>query len=133
MQNPEPQKLKSKFVKETRLSLLEAQSFKCAICGFDCSEEQAVLDHDHKAGHVRAVLHRGCNAAEGKVMNTLRRCGIKDPTAFLVGLMAYHVTHAENQTGLIHPAHKTLDEKKLLAKKRAKKRKAIAKTLQETP
>jgi predicted restriction endonuclease len=104
-------KLKTTGVAPLRRSLLETQGYKCAICGLDCSEEQAVLDHDHVQGHVRGVLHRGCNAAEGKILKSLKRYGIKDPRAYLEGMVKYHQTHAENQTGFIHPSHFTPEEK----------------------
>lgn len=119
------QKLKSKDLKEYRLHLLAKQGNVCAICKLACTEEQAVLDHDHSAGHVRAVLHRGCNAVEGKIINAIKRYGIKDPRGYLNGLVAYHVLHEQNMTGLIHPTHRTPDEKKVLLKKRvARKKKA---------
>jgi hypothetical protein len=127
MQSPVSPKLKSKDVKKTRLALLESQGFKCAICQLPCDEEQAVLDHCHKGGWIRAVLHRACNAAEGKVMNSLRRYGIKDPQNFLRELMKYHEVHATNQTGLIHPLHFTPEEKLERSKAKAKKARAKAK------
>lgn len=107
----DPIKLKSTAVKKTRLELLEAQAYMCAICKLPCTIDQAVLDHDHTGGHIRAVLHRGCNAAEGKILNTLRRCGIKNPAEYLISLVQYHELHTTNQTGLIHPLHFTADEK----------------------
>ncbi len=122
-----PTKLKTTGVKKLRLELLEKQGFKCAICGHDCDEDQAVLDHDHKGGHVRAVLHRTCNAVEGKVVNAMRRYGVKDPYAFLTGLVRYHEQHATNQTGLIHPAHFTPEEKVERAKAKAKRKRLKAK------
>lgn len=113
-------KLKSTEIKEIRISLLKEQSYCCAICGLSCSEEEAVLDHSHQKeqGWVRGVLHRGCNTAEGKIINTMRRYGIKEYTKFLSGLISYYSEHSENKTGLIHPQFKTLEEKKILAKKR---------------
>lgn len=122
-----PPKLKSSALKAFRLSLLETQGYRCAICGGDCTEEQAVLDHDHNQGHVRAVLHRGCNAVEGKIVNAIRRYGIKDPYAYLTGLLKYHETHATNQTGLIHPAHFTAEEKIERRKAKAKRTRAKVK------
>jgi len=125
----DPIKLKTTQVKKIRLELLEAQEFKCGICGHPCTEDQAVLDHDHKAGHVRAVLHRTCNAVEGKVVNAMRRYGITDPYAFLTGLVQYHQTHASNQTGLIHPAHFTAEEKIERRKAKAKREREKQKKL----
>jgi hypothetical protein len=122
-----PVKLKSTGVKRTRLELLEQQGYRCAICGGDCSVDQAVLDHHHAKGFIRAVLHRGCNASEGKIMNTLRRYGIHDHEAFLTGLIEYHRVHSENQTGLIHPAYFTPEEKIERRKAKAKRTRAKAK------
>lgn len=113
-------KLKHSEIKETRLLLLDQQGGKCAICHLPCDVDQAVLDHDHKGGHIRAVLHRSCNAAEGKVINILRRFGVKDAQHFLRELISYHELHTTNQTGLIHPTFKTEAEKKERAKRRAK-------------
>jgi hypothetical protein len=116
-----PVKLKGKDVKSTRASLLEKQGYKCTLCGRDCTDDQAVLDHDHKGGHIRSVLHRGCNAAEGKIMNSMRRYGIPNPIEFLENMIKYQKTHATNQTNLIHPTFLTPEEKKeKLAKKRKK-------------
>ena len=120
-------KLKSTKVKSYRLELLESQGYKCAICTLDCTEEQAVLDHDHQGGHCRAVLHRGCNAAEGKIMNTLRRYGIKNTKTFLLNLIEYHKIHSVNQTGFIHPTHFTPEEKVERRKAKAKKAREKAK------
>lgn len=129
----DPIKLKTTQVKKTRLELLEAQGYKCGICSLPCSEEQACLDHRHnanedgEAGYVRGVLHRTCNAVEGKVVNAMRRYGITDPYAFMSGLVLYHQKHATNQTGLIHPAHFTAEEKIERRKIKAKKKRAAEK------
>ena len=124
---PSHTKLKGKDVKSTRASLLEAQQYKCALCSLECSAEQAVLDHNHKEGYIRAVLHRGCNAVEGKVVNAMRRYAIKDPTAFLLGLVEYHRMHSSNQTKLIHPTFKTPEQRAEASKARAKKKRAALK------
>ncbi len=111
------QKLKSSQVRQTRLSLRNQQEGLCALCHQPVSEEQAVLDHDHKTGAVRATLHRGCNSLLGKLENNYKRYGV-NLDAFLSGLAGYVETHKTNQTGLIHPTHRTPEEKKALAKKR---------------
>lgn len=125
-------KLKSSALKTYRLQLLEAQGYRCAICKGDCTEDQAVLDHDHKHGHVRAVLHRSCNAVEGKIVNALRRYGIKDPYTYLTGLIEYHNTHATNQSGFIHPLHFTPEEKLERRKIKAKKARVKAKAMKSS-
>lgn len=125
-------KLKGKDVKGTRLTLLEKQGFVCAICNLECTEDQAVLDHNHKEGYIRAVLHRGCNAVEGKIVNAMRRYAIKDPTAFLLGLVEYHRTHSSNQTNLIHPTFKTPEQRLAATKARAKKKREALKKSKTT-
>lgn len=123
----EPIKLKGKDVKPTRTSLLEKQGYKCTLCGTECTDEQAVLDHDHAKGHIRSVLHRGCNAAEGKIMNSMRRYGIKNPIEFLENMIKYQQVHQENRTGLIHPTYKTPEQKVEAVKTRAKRKRAAIK------
>ena len=127
-----PAKLKAKDIKATRTLLLEQQGHKCTLCQTLCSEEVAVLDHCHTGGHIRSVLHRGCNAAEGKIMNAMRRYGIKNPLEFLANMVLYQQTHAVNQTNLIHPIHKTPEEKDLARKAKAKRKRIELKKL-KTP
>lgn len=109
----DPVKLKSKDVKGTRLALLEAQGYTCAICKLPCDEDKAVLDHCHKGGHVRAVLHRSCNSLLGKCENNAPRYGmqLEQLIAFLAGASVYIDVHRTNQTALIHPTHFTPEEK----------------------
>jgi hypothetical protein len=113
-------KLKAKDVKATREKLLAAQGGICALCSELCSSEEAVLDHCHKGGYVRAVLHNSCNSALGSVENAMVRRGVKNKQAFANGIGAYLGVHSTNQTGLTHHTHRTLDEKKALATKRRK-------------
>lgn len=124
-------KLKGKDVRETRQSLLEQQAHRCAICGEHCTDEQAVLDHDHTGGHVRGVLHRSCNAVEGKIVNAFRRYAIQNRVAFLSGLIAYHEKHSTNNTGLIHPTHRTAEEKIEATRKRARRKRLALKAARE--
>lgn len=116
------QKLKSSQVRNKRLELLAGQDYTCALCRQPVSEEQAVLDHCHKSGAVRATLHRGCNSLLGKLENNYKRYGV-NIDAFVAGVGQYLETHKENQTGLIHPTHKTPEEKKALKKKRVQRQK----------
>lgn len=81
-----------------------------------------MLDHCHTSGAVRGTLHRSCNALLGKVENNHARFGVSklNLPAFLHGAASYLQKHKTNITGLIHPTHKTEDEKRLLRNKRAK-------------
>lgn len=114
-------RLKVKDVKPTRLALLAKQGLTCGLCKLPLDEADAVLDHDHKTGLIRASLHRGCNSLLGQVERGARY-GVKDLFAFAGGLAAYMELHASDQTGLTHPSHKSADEKKLAAKARRRRR-----------
>lgn len=114
-------RMKTTQVKDTRLRLLAEQGHVCALCKLELVEADAVLDHDHKTGAVRAALHRGCNSLLGQVERGARY-GVRDLFAFASGLHGYMDAHKVNLTGLIHPSHKSVDEKKLLAKARRKRR-----------
>lgn len=61
---------------------------------------------------MRAVLHNGCNALLGKVENNYKRYGVRDLSAFLYNAAPYLQAHVSNRTGLLHPTHKTDEEKR---------------------
>ncbi len=86
-----------------------------------------VLDHCHRTGAVRGTLHRSCNALLGKVENNFARFGVKDLAAFLHGAAGYLLKHKTNITGMIHPTHKTDDEKRVARNAAARKKWATAK------
>lgn len=85
-----------------------------------------MLDHCHKTGAVRGTLHRSCNALLGKLENNVARFGVKDISAFCHGAAHYLLRHKTNITGLLHPTHKTEDEKRIKRNKDAVKRRAAA-------
>lgn len=94
----------------------------CPICQKEISLEvkgnksDYVVDHCHETGEIRGVLHRSCNAAEGKVANAAGRWGAKstkyeDIIPFLVNLVNY-LKHSQLMgTGLMYPDHKTPEQK----------------------
>lgn len=114
-------KLKASEIKEVRDALLLAQGGVCAICKYPIWDGQAVLDHCHKGGHVRAVLHRSCNSSLGVVERSFVRFAVKNPEAFLQNVGAFLELHKTDQTGLTHHTFKTKDEKKALVTKRRKR------------
>lgn len=109
--------------------MLEAQGNVCAICKQSCSVDEAVLDHCHKGGQIRAVLHRGCNSLLGKAESNAPRYGLKLERliAFLAGSSTYIDVHRENLTGLVHPSYHTAEEKAERRKIKAKKARLKAK------
>lgn len=123
-------KLKATEIAEVRATIAAAQGGRCAAClgklGLKAPLDP-VLDHDHHTGDVRGVLHRGCNSLLGKVENNAPRYGVHNLLAFCHGIATYMQKHQVNVTGLIHPLHKTPDEKRLLRNKRARVKRAKAK------
>lgn len=108
---------------------LKAQNGLCAICQTPIDltiKGEGVVDHDHDTGEIRGVLHRSCNAAEGKIANAAGAWGAKsmkyrDIIAFLAKTLAYLQRPG---TGFMYPMHKTPDEKKSATALRAAKRRA---------
>lgn len=114
-------------VKLVRVKFAAEQGNRCSLCGGQFGLKaplDPVLDHDHKTGAVRGVLHRGCNSLLGKIENNAPRYGVRELVAFCAGLSAYLLKHMTNITGYLHPTHKTEDEKRLLRNKRARNSRA---------
>ena len=128
-----PQRLTYSAVAPTREQLLADQGGKCALCGLPCSSDEAVLDHDHDTGRIRGLLHRSCNAAEGKISNAAARWGAKsssyaDIIPYLKNLVAYLENPPKN---LIYPMHKSADEKKDDRNRKAREARAALKAKRE--
>jgi hypothetical protein len=104
-------KLKTREIKEYRETQLQHQDQKCALCGEDI-ELDAVLDHDHKTGLIRQVLHRGCNSLLGKIENSMprSRVDIRRLEGIAHNLVPYLTTQ---HTDIRHPTHLTIEERKM--------------------
>lgn len=76
---------------------------------------------------MRGTLHIGCNALLGKVENNAARYGVRDIAAFAHGIAPYLRKHLTNVTGLLHPTHKTDDEKRVARNTKARKARAAKK------
>lgn len=124
-----PVRLKTTQVSTTRSELARMQRSACAVCGKVMLPGSEVLDHDHTTGAVRGTLHRGCNALLGKIENNYKRYGVSDVFAFVNGVAAYMQKHVTNQTGWLHPTHKTEDEKRLRRNLLARKARATKKAV----
>lgn len=107
-------KLKFKDVKPLREKMLDEQRNLCALCGDSIDVIEAVLDHDHKTGRIRSVLHRGCNAMLGKIENNMprNRMDLDRLTTFSQNLVKYM---AQQREDLVHPTYRTAEEKKMKA------------------
>lgn len=110
--------------------MLKDQNGLCPLCKkeIDLSiKGEGVIDHDHDTGRIRGLLHRSCNAAEGKIANAAARWGCKsskypDIIAYLMNLVQYLSTPTRP---LIYPMHKSADEKADARKVAAKERRAV--------
>lgn len=101
-------RLKQSEVGPARERLATQQGGRCALCQLPLTKP--VLDHDHSTGAVRGTLHNGCNALLGKLENNYKRYGVVNLAAFANGVAAYLQRHMTNQTGWLHPSHRTEDE-----------------------
>lgn len=112
--------------------LKTVQNGLCPLCGkpIDITiKGEGVTDHDHDTGQIRGILHRSCNAAEGKISNAAARWGAKsskyeDIIPYLEATVAYLKQPA---TQFIYPMHKTADEKKDDRNRKAREARAAAK------
>ncbi len=107
-------KLKTREIKEYRETQLQHQGQKCALCG-EGIELDGVLDHDHKTGLIRQVLHRGCNSLLGKIENSMprSRVDIRRLEGIAHNLVNYLTT---THTEIRHPTHLTIEERKMKKK-----------------
>lgn len=114
-------KLKYSEVRPLREKLLTEQANCCALCQQPISDD-AVLDHDHKTGEIRGVLHRGCNALLGKVENNMPRnqVNLERLAKFAENLIKYLTDDAKSE--LLHPTYKSPEERKMAYKKKRKKK-----------
>jgi hypothetical protein len=54
-------------------AILEAQQWKCAICD-ELLLDDCDVDHNHKTGKVRGIIHHGCNMAIGILKDSPYLC-----------------------------------------------------------
>ncbi|HVH93245.1 MAG TPA: endonuclease domain-containing protein [Candidatus Acidoferrum sp.] len=116
--------------------LLKEQDGKCPLCGKEIDltiKGEGVIDHDHDSGRIRGLLHRSCNAAEGKIANAAARWGAKssaysDIITYLQRVVNYLQKPAHP---VIYPMHKTADEKKDDRNRKAREARAAVKAKRE--
>lgn len=97
-------KLKHSDIAQVRADLLTQQHGLCGLCGEIIHTGQAVLDHDHKSGQIRGVLHRGCNALEGQIVNALPR-NLITPERLAVIFQRWAQYHQDLKP-MLHPKHR---------------------------
>lgn len=127
---PVPYKIPRSQQRSFLFKIHKEQGGICPLClkPIDLKEKgAAVMDHDHETGLVRGILHRSCNAAEGKVANAAGRWGAKTMDyatgiiPYLENLVAYL---KQPKHPYIYPTHLTPEEER--AKANTKRRSAAA-------
>jgi hypothetical protein len=113
-------KLRASEIQAVRLELLAKQNNFCAICSEPLDPAEAVLDHCHTTGYIRAVLHRGCNMYIGALENNQRRNRITPSR--LTNILAGFESYVVNYKPILHPTHLSPEERQARARKRAKNR-----------
>ena len=113
-------KLKSREIRPLREQLLQEQNNLCAICQEPLDPMEAVLDHCHTTGQIRAVLHRGCNMYIGALENNQKRNRIS--ATKLANILANFQTYVVTLKPMLHPTHLTPEQRVARSKKRAKAR-----------
>ena len=118
----------------TRLSAAKLKPLRdaattCALCGERfTTANPPVVDHCHKTGHIRGVLHRGCNAMLGVIENGRPRYQLlndKRLHVLLSKIVPYLIKNYSDND--IYPTFRTDDEKRLLKNKRARAARAAKK------
>lgn len=110
-------KLKYSEVAEFRSQQLQKQQSRCALCG-DVIYDDAVLDHDHKSGLLRGVLHRGCNSMLGKIENAMPRSRVDLGRLASISSNLIKYLTADPCSEFLHPTYKTPEERAMYKKKK---------------
>lgn len=119
-------KLSRAQLRPMAMSILNRQHGICPVCLEPISMQvkgarsDYVVDHDHETGEIRGVLHRSCNAAEGKVANAAGRWGAKSMKYEAIIPWLKRLLHYYEQpgVGMMYPGHKTTEEQALAAKQK---------------
>ena len=121
-------------VRAVTMKLLKEQGGLCPVCAKPISLAQRstsgdgpALDHDHRTGHIRGVLHRSCNGGIGKAESIVGRWitgSMQDEQAIIQDMQRMVNYLLQPNTDLIYYAHKSEEEAKLA--QNAKRRKVRA-------
>ena len=112
-------------IKQSEIKIYREQYWQenngiCPVCQTPIELKDAVLDHRHSDGYIRNTIHRFCNTFISHIENNQKRNKISPSqlTAILANFESYIQAHKP----ILHPTHKTAEERKEATKRRAKKR-----------
>lgn len=133
-------KLKAKEVPDFKKALMLEQGNKCPLCGgslLAITAVNRVLDHDHETGFCRAVVCRGCNGAEGRILGQIIGYGKAGNSRhhqieWLRNLLNYWELHRTPQTGVLYHRHKTAAEQREAKNRKARLKCATTKKKEVT-
>ena len=120
-------KLPASKVKAYREAMLTEQGGVCALTHYPLAAGDAVLDHCHKTGHIRGVIHRGVNSLLGKLENNAPRYGVSTPMMMAMGANLRDYLGQDHTVNPLHYTHRTEDEKRIRRNTQARKLRAAKK------
>ncbi len=127
----EKRRIKASEVPVIRAALVIEQNNRCLMCHglfYTKMPLDPVLDHDHKTGALRGVLHRGCNSLLGKFENYAPQAWVKRENLGMVAAgMADYLLSYSPRPRKKHHTFRTAEEKAVTAKARVKRRRATKK------
>ena len=120
-------------LRSVTMQFAAGQGGVCALCRkpLDFSAKELnlrpVLDHNHVTGACRGALCRGCNGAEGRVVNAVGRwAGLGMANQVAIADWLEHLVKYLRQppSDLIYHSHKSEDDKRAVRALAQKKRRA---------
>lgn len=122
-------RLTNSQIQVVRDQLAAAQGGRCAICKKALAGAIATLDHNHQTGFCRGVLCNNCNGMEGRISKLATRAKYNLSTLqWLRNLVAYLEFHSIQRTNMMHPTHKTPEQKRVIKNQKARDLRAKAKS-----
>lgn len=109
--------LKAREIAAHRALCVLEQNGVCPLCEQHLALKDAVLDHRHSDGLIRQAIHRFCNTFLGKIENNVKRNRITPEQ--LSAILRNYEHYVENTQDLLHPTHRTPEQKALRIKRRA--------------
>lgn len=125
-------------VRAVTMKLLKGQGGLCPVCSKpinlaqrSTSGDGPALDHDHRTGHIRGVLHRSCNGGIGKAESIVGRWitgSMQDERAIIQDMQRMVNYLLQPNTDLIYYTHKTPEEAALALKLKQRRARARRKS-----